>query len=106
MKLINAGEYTQFGRVFGPMIYMYIGGIFALSAIGFWIQTNMIPENPANVKKEEVKAEDTTKTAEENKGDKAEIKKEDGEIKETKTHTEVTEKKEEVKNEDKKTENQ
>lgn len=44
MLLINKGEYTQFGRVFGPKIYAYIGGIFALTGIGFWIQTYMVPQ--------------------------------------------------------------
>ena len=56
MMLINKGEYSQFGRVFGPMIYMYIGGISFLTAIGFWIQTYMMPQpvKPVEVKKEEV----------------------------------------------------
>jgi hypothetical protein len=43
MLLINKGEYSQFGRVFGPKIYMYIGGIFFMTGIGFWIQSYMVP---------------------------------------------------------------
>jgi len=52
MLLINKGEYSQFGRVFGPKIFAYIGGIFAMTAIGFWIQSYMVPEN-TEAKKEE-----------------------------------------------------
>ena len=47
MTLINKGEYEQFGRVFGPMIFMYIGGIFLLTGLGFIIQSYMVPEKPA-----------------------------------------------------------
>jgi hypothetical protein len=57
MLLINKGEYTQFGKVFGPKIYAYIGGIFVLTAIGFWIQTYMVP-----AKKEEEKPADPNAT--------------------------------------------
>lgn len=38
MKLINMKEYAQFGRVFGPLIYMYIGGIFLMTFVGCLIQ--------------------------------------------------------------------
>jgi len=51
MILINKGEYSQFGRVFGPKIYGYIGGIFVLTGIGFWIQSYMVPENKENTEK-------------------------------------------------------
>ena len=61
MMLINKGEYTQFGRVFGPMIYLYIGGIFFMTAIGFWIQTYMVPEKP----KTDVPADNTDKNVKE-----------------------------------------
>ena len=47
MTLINKGEYDQFGRVFGPMIYVYIGGIFIMTGIGFFIQSFMVPEKAA-----------------------------------------------------------
>jgi len=42
MKLISMKEYSQFGRVFGPKIYLYIGGIFALTAIGMITQSLFI----------------------------------------------------------------
>jgi hypothetical protein len=63
MMLINNGEYSQFGRVFGPKIYLYIGGIFVMTAIGFWIQTYMIPAKPATEEKLAEKKEEE-KTAE------------------------------------------
>ena len=108
MQLINAGEYTQFGRVFGSKIYLYIGGIFVLTAIGFWIQSYMVPENP------EAKKDETPKTGEEAKTtaeiDKKEVKK-DGDEKpdvnkttSANTESQSNEKKEEAKNEDKKPE--
>jgi len=46
MMLIQKGEYTQFGRVFGPMIYLYIGGIFLLTLIGFWTQSLFVGDSP------------------------------------------------------------
>ena len=59
MLLINKGEYSQFGRVFGPKIYLYIGGIFLSTLIGFWIQSYMVPAAPEEKKAEEKKAEET-----------------------------------------------
>lgn len=48
MLLVNKKEYTQFGRVFGPKIYAYIGGIFLLTLLGVWVQSAWIPATPAN----------------------------------------------------------
>jgi hypothetical protein len=63
MMLINNGEYTQFGRIFGPKIYAYIGGIFVLTAIGFWIQSYCVPKEEEKV---EENKEATTEKKEEN----------------------------------------
>jgi len=61
MKLINMKEYSQFGRVFGPKIYLYIGGIFALCAVGMVIQSMCLP------KQEEKKPEAQTNEGGDNK---------------------------------------
>jgi hypothetical protein len=110
MQLINNGEYTQFGRVFGPKIYAYIGGIFLLTGIGFWIQSTMVPKNP----EEEVKKTEEVKVEEKKEEKKEEIiptKPEEKPLSEettTKLNTALTEaladKKEELKHEDKKEE--
>jgi hypothetical protein len=65
MLLLNKGEYTQFGRVFGPKIYLYIGGIFFLTAIGFWIQSCMVPPATPEEKKEEKKDDANTEKKDE-----------------------------------------
>lgn len=54
MILLNKKEYTQFGRVFGPKIYLYIGGIFGIAFFGFIIQSCMVPENKPEPEKKPV----------------------------------------------------
>jgi hypothetical protein len=83
MLLINNGEYTQFGRVFGPKIYAYIGGIFALTAIGFWIQTYMVPTNPENTKKEEPSATNPPNSNNETNANNANAGNQEGAVKTT-----------------------
>ena len=107
MQLINAGEYTQFGRVFGPKINLYIGGIFFLTAIGFWIQSYMVPA-PEDDKNDAVKSDDTKKN-EDKIGDNKDVTKDEGK---TATATTApaetqppTEKKEDVKLDEKKDDN-
>ena len=46
MKLINMREYSQFGRVFGPLIYMYVGGILLMTFIGCMIQVQIKHNHP------------------------------------------------------------
>lgn len=41
-------EYSQFGRVFGPLIYMYIGGILLMTIVGSMIQLQ-IKDNHLNI---------------------------------------------------------
>jgi Domain of unknown function (DUF4203) len=74
MLLVNKKEYTQFGRVFGPKIYAYIGGIFFLTIIGVWIQSAWIPaktekkdDKPVENKADENKPVATTSAVAENK---------------------------------------
>ena len=52
MKLINLREYTQFGRVFGPLIYMYIGGIFVITIVGCMVQIQIKKKHPNESEKE------------------------------------------------------
>ena len=68
MLLLNKGEYLQFGRVFGPMIFVYVGGIFFLTSIGFCIQSFMVPaEKPAEeVKNADNNNSETTSTVKKN----------------------------------------
>ena len=48
MKLINSGEYTQFGRVYGKHIYIYMFGIFFATGVGFLIQSFLMPKEEAS----------------------------------------------------------
>jgi hypothetical protein len=69
MKLINMREYSQFGRVFGPLIYMYIGGIVLMTFVGCMIQIQ-IKDNNLNIeyKNEQIiKKEHSNTLKEENK---------------------------------------
>ncbi len=62
-------EYSQFGRVFGPLIYMYIGGIVLMTVVGCMIQIQ-IKDNHLNVeyKSEQIiKKEQSNTLKEENK---------------------------------------
>ena len=97
MLLINKKEYTQFGRVFGPKIYLYIGGIFFITAIGFWIQTYMVPEKketdkPAEkeaAKPEEKSAENTNTVSNQPTSAQTEVKTEAGKPEEKPAENEV-----------------
>ena len=75
MKLINMREYSQFGRVFGPLIYMYIGGIILMTFVGCMIQFQIKQNNP--------NPENT------NKGDQNEKKKEETVMKEKRVKEEL-----------------
>ncbi len=62
-------EYSQFGRVFGPLIYMYIGGIVLMTFVGCMIQIQ-IKDNNLNIeyKNEQIiKKEHSNTLKEENK---------------------------------------
>ena len=59
MKLINMREYTQFGRVFGPLIYMYIGGIFVITFVGCMVQFQIKQKHPNETEKEKKKENET-----------------------------------------------
>jgi len=50
MLLIQKKEYTQFGRVFGPMIYLYVGGILLLTIIGFWTQSLFVDDSEKKIR--------------------------------------------------------
>jgi hypothetical protein len=65
MLLVNKKEYTQFGRVFGPKIYAYIGGIFLLTIIGIWIQSAWISSAPAATTTEKKEGVENTQPKEE-----------------------------------------
>lgn len=69
MKLINMREYSQFGRVFGPLIYMYIGGIILMTVVGCMIQIQIKDNNPnIEYKNEQInKKENSNALNEENK---------------------------------------
>jgi len=86
MMLINKGEFAQFGRVFGPKIYLYIGLIFLFTAIGFWIQTYMIPPAAVEEDKEGDKGEPKEKQDHEHKDEN----KPEGEKKDTAADKEAT----------------
>ena len=43
MKLLNHGEYTQFGRVYGSHIYAYMSAILLTAAVGILIQIYLMP---------------------------------------------------------------
>ncbi len=62
MTLLNKKEFSQFGRVFGPKMYLYIGGIFAITFLGFLMQLCCVPE-----KKEEIKEKKDNEENKENK---------------------------------------
>jgi len=70
MKLLNHGEYSQFGRVYGSHIYVYMFGIFAMTGVGVLIQSFLIPKEFAEgkgEKKEEEKKQEDQKKEEEKK---------------------------------------
>ena len=46
-------EYSQFGRVFGPLIYMYIGGILLMTFVGCMIQIQIKDTHPSSSSKNE-----------------------------------------------------
>ena len=49
MKLINAGEYSQFGRVYGKHMYTYMSGILISTVLGFLIQSIIMPKEELNI---------------------------------------------------------
>jgi len=96
MMLINHGEYSQFGRVFGSKVYAYIGGIFALTAIGYLIQSFCVPKNPENDKpkdgddkKEDKKEEEQPLTSEKKDDNEKKDEKKDEPIKSTVADTQI-----------------
>jgi len=68
MKLINAGEYSQFGRVYGKYIYLYMFGILFSTGVGFLIQYLIMP---APAPAEENKPEEEKAVSADKKGDNA-----------------------------------
>lgn len=58
-------EYDQFGRVFGPLIYMYVGGILLMTCLGCMIQFHFKESYPSSIANYSRKEEPKTETQKE-----------------------------------------